>query len=719
MTIRLLTSRSELLPHLDEVRAAADAERAAFGFLPKSAYEEFAFQGRMIIAADADSGDMLGYVLYGGALPQAKVFQTWTAPEARGQRIGRRLIAEVVSRLEAFHYLSVRADVAQELDRANDFYGGLGFELLSTRPGKTRGRKINVRVRELATPSLIEMATARSDSQACLPVVLPATAKVPLYVLDLNVLFDVARRRTQAAYSGKVFGAGFENDVRLAVSAELVSELQRNTNPSAPDPILEFAASLPRLPKPPRTVQEQRINELGPIIFPERNMAGRLKTQDRSDLVHLATAIHECATGFITSEKAILKGAQLLHDRYSLQILSPEAFGMTLDAEAVESIAMRVQARGSGVRAYPLDDGDHEDAQSFLRQRNMTVSETRALLASGTATLPRRRYLVRVNDEVAAVAAWDAPRGTGGERELQIYVDESSPAASLASDYLVRRAVADVGVLPPSVLKLRTRLGQPSVRRAAFAAGFFRAKTGSLRSEVLQKVAINRAVIPETWPRLREAIRTRAGMMLPKNLPFFSSSSQPVEVENENGECITLALADLERLLSPLVLALPGRPAVVFPITQRYAEDLFSGSAQPTFLSGHEAALRSLRGYVGGTYNTVPEGGLAAFYESGTGGGRKAVTAVARVTRKYLMAKESASHLLREKAVLDDEAVKSMGRGGQVVVTEFEDLILLKRPVPLARLRTLGCVDGANYVTSRPLSHEHLVEILKAGEAHA
>jgi hypothetical protein len=96
-----------------------------------------------------------------------------------------------------------------------------------------------------------------------------------------------------------------------------------------------------------------------------------------------------------------------------------------------------------------------------------------------------------------------------------------------------------------------------------------------------------------------------------------------------------------------------------------------------------------------------------------------AVTAVARVTRKYLMAKDSASRLLSEKAVLDDETVKNMGRGAQVVVTEFEDLILLDRPVPLQHLRKLGCVDGANLVTARSLSSTDFIEILRAGASRA
>lgn len=721
MNVSLLSARNDVEPYLGQVRAAADAARSAFGFLPKSAYDEFAAQGRMIIATEASNGAMLGYILYGGAMPQGKVFQTWTAHSARGRGVGKRLISEVVRRLERLHYLSLRADVAQDLLTANEFYRALGFELITVRPARTAGRNINVRVRELATPSLIELAAVRREAGAGLPLAIPVTERAPLYVLDLNVLFDVARARTQASHSGQVFGAGFENDIRLAVSAELVVELERNTNPSAPDPILRFASSLPRLPLPPRAAHDALLQNLAPVVFPGRAGAQRLTVQDRSDLAHLATAIHESATGFITSEKAILRAAEFLRDRHGLEVLSPVTFGMTLGADATQDYAVSVSAQGAGVRAHVLQQDDYEDAKAFLTHRNLSAFEIRALLAAGTGSHPRRRHLVRVDGEVAAIAAWEAPRVVGPARRLQVYVDQGSAAASLASDYLIRRAVADVGTAPPAMLELICSPGQPTVRQAAIANGFFMTRISRSRTETLQKVAIARAIVPEAWRGLRDAVRSRSGMRLPEQFPMFCGSTQPVEVANDSGECVTIALGELERLLSPLLLVLPRRPVVVLPITQRYAEELFSGSAQPALLGGREAALRSVRGYISarGTYNIIPEGGLAAFYESGRGGGRKAVTALARVTRKYLMAKETAAESLTEKAVLEAESVKGLGRSGQVVVTEFEDLMLLRHPVRLPDLRKLGCVSGTNFVTACPLSHEHAVEIVRAGEPHA
>jgi hypothetical protein len=239
--------------------------------------------------------------------------------------------------------------------------------------------------------------------------------------------------------------------------------------------------------------------------------------------------------------------------------------------------------------------------------------------------------------------------------------------------------------------------------------------------QTLQKVAAAEAVVPDGWSSFCAAVRARAGMDLPAQMPACFSATQTLEITNESGSSVSMEVAEFERLLSPLLLIVPGRASAIFPITQRYAEELFSGSAQPSLLAGREASLRSVRGYVSGrgTYSVAPEGSLVLFYESGTGGGRQAVTAIARVTRKYLMNKRSAAEALTEKAVLEAEAVESLGRGAQVVVTEFEDLMLLKNPVRLTRLRSLGCADGANFVTARPVSHEQVVEIVKAGQPYA
>lgn len=720
VTICLLSMRSEVEPYVAQIREAADKEKDAFGFLPASAYTEFAYQGRMLIAVDVATRELAGYTVFGGALPQGRIFQTWASPKFRGQGVGRSLVAEVIRRLEDVSFLSIRADVASDLEIANQFYGELGFDVIRTRPGgKSRGRTINVRVRELATPSLLEIAADRSDSLGALSIGAPATARTPLYVLDLNVLFDVTKQRSRAQAASRVMAAAFENDVRLSISAELIKELERHTVPGKADPVLALATTLPRLPLPPRQRWDAYIRELAPILFPDRTRDGKLKVQDHSDLMHLITAIHECAVGFITSENAILKAAEYLRQQYGLDILSPEAFTPQQEADADNGII--ATAGSSRIVAGIIGEADHDDAEALLRRAHATTSQIRAILSSGTATLPRRRFLIRVDGQIRAVGSWDAPNRSINARDLLIYVDEDHPSASICAEHLIGRAMADVGASMPAILRLATPMGQSTLRRVAISHGFFQAGGNSPRVPALKKVALGRVLTPDNWSACREKIRSRSGMRLPTTPPTFIGVTHPFEISDESGQCASPPLSEIERLLSPTLIILPQRPAVVLPITQIYAEELFRGSAQPTLLSDREAVLHAVRGYISksGSYSVIKDGSIAVFYESGTGGGRSAAIAVARITRRYLMDKESASQYASQRAVLEARVIHDIGRSTQVAVSEFDNLMLFRKPVPLAKLRAIGCVDGANFVTARSLASEHLLAIVKAGEPNA
>ena len=89
--------------------------------------------------------------------------------------------------------------------------------------------------------------------------------------------------------------ASFSNFVRLAITDEFVKELESTSDPQPTDPILDLARSLPRLPTPPPLSLVQITLDLREILFPSGSTERNLRTQDQSDLVHLATAIHHKA----------------------------------------------------------------------------------------------------------------------------------------------------------------------------------------------------------------------------------------------------------------------------------------------------------------------------------------------------------------------------------------------------------------------------------------
>lgn len=719
--IRLLSQRSDVEPYVKRIREAADGEKEAFGFLPARAYDEFAYQGRMIVAVDS-AGTLAGYTLFGGTMPQGRIFQTWACPAFREHGIGRRLLTEVFQILEKSSYLSVRADVAGDLSDANAFYSKLGFEIIRTRPGgKTRGRTINVRVRELSTPSLLDLANADASGMGALSINTPSSGRAPLYVLDLNVIFDVTKQRARAPAANRVMATAFENDVRLAITAELVKELERNPRPGNDDPILQLAKTLPRLPLPPRNRAEAYIAEIAPIVFPERTRDGKLTTQDRSDLMHLVAAIHECAAGFVTSERAILRAAKSLQSRYGLDIVSPEAFCPDQGGDYGAGVRVSALSGPTTIEVRAVQDEDYADVESLMATAHASADEIRAFLSQGTASLPRRRFAVHADGKACAVASWDSPSRGSNARDLALWADESSSAAAVAVDHLLSRVMEDLDETRPSTFKMTIPSSQPTVRQTAISYGFLLARHNGPRSRTFIKLALGEIVTPDSWTKTIHTILERINIQLPQTPPQFCGLNQNIEIHDSTGKSANPILSEVERTFSPAIFILPDRPSVVLPINQMYAEELFHGSIQPSLLAKREAVLHSVRAYMGSanTQSIIREGALAIFYESGTGGGRSAATAVARISRRYLMDKASASHYATRKGVLDTRVIQGIGAGKQVCVSEFDNLMLFRKPVTLSTLRKIGCADGANFVTARAISIDHVLEIIRAGEPDA
>lgn len=719
MPAKILVARNEIEPFLDRIRKAADSERNSFGFLPISAYDEFAYQGRAIVAVDSQDNGFLGYLLYGGALPQGRVFQTYCSPKSRGQGIARAMLSEAIVRLERDGYLSVKADVASDLNVANRFYSSQGFEVIKTRAGgKTRNRTINICVRELATPSLLDLCIPGQVGHAVLKFQLPVTSTSPLYIVDLNVVFDVVKQRIRAETAAKVFAAGMENHVTLAITTELIEELERNTITGKPDPILEMVKVWPRLQSPNKVAAKPLLDDLAPLIFPDRNRLNKLTIQDKSDLLHLVAAIKECATGFITSEKAILRAAEAIRLKYGLAILSPEAFGQGFVTDQTGVSALAVTMGEALIETSSMSNEDHTLVGNFLADFHLPEATKRSATSFGTTTRPRRRMLVKNEGTVAAFASWDAPRFGTSERQLHMYVDERNPAAVSAVQHLLERACRDVGSFGPAVFRLSPLARQSSLRNGAINTGFRAYENGSPRNPKLQKACLGCVTLPEDWSSLSQTIKVHLGIGLPEDIPDFVASGQLLNVVGADGETAAISLDEFENILSPFILGLPNRPGVMLPIRASYAEDLFQGSLQPSMLDLREATLKRIRGYIGGAYNTIPERGLAVFYESMKGGGRGAAIAVARITRRYSLPKDRAKEFSKSQGVLDANVIGNMGNGQLVTITEFDSLMLFEKPVTLSWLRDIGCADGANFVTAKALSPAHLLDILRAGHPH-
>ena len=726
MKIVILWKASDVAPFVEIVRTRADAEKRTLGFFPKRVYREAAEQEKLVVVvASSDTSETYaGHLLFGGIFPLARVFQIFVDPRFRRQGIGKKLVQAIVRKSQASHYLSISARVARDLGEANAFWDQMGFKLVRTkRGGKSRGRLINIRARRLETPSLFDLldpSTTRPEPD--LRLVERLSSRAPVYVIDLNVLFDITKRRSQAELAGRILRAGFENLIRLAVADEFIAELRRSSEPSSTDPILELALQLPRLPKPRQQEIEKTLTALAGMIFPQRMAEGRLSPQDRSDLLHLATAIYHRTEGFITSEKAILRARNMLQSEYGIDIIGVAEFAQTFQPiPSQHPTVVHALPGGTEIRASDLSKGDLLAAREFLEQMYVPSQLCNDALSTEDFSATARRVLVRSGMDVIAYASWNVSHGPKHVTDVFICADEDHLVAETVVDFLINRICTDASESGPALIRLRELPGHVVTLRTALAHGFRSADRHAPRGSTLQKVSVGRPIDAESWGRMRLQLKTLVGIDLPRKMPDFESPQQPLCIGSPSGCNIEIPIRDLESLVSPVLFVFQSRDGVIVPIRRVFADDLLGASPQLSLLALPEAGLLRERAYFSSPRNLslLAEGSPMVFYESGAEGGRASAIAVARIVNTHLMLKRDVSPSVRRRGVVEATTLEHLSTSATVAATTFDNIMPFKRPVPFRRLREIGCVDRANLVTARRLSGEHLTHILRESEAYA
>lgn len=723
--IKFLTDRRKILDRLDSIVSVSNQERDALGWLPEGAYRDFAYQGQIIVAIDDFNDELAGYSIFAGALPTAKLRQTYVAPSYRRTGLGGQLVDAAVLQCQKLGYLSIKATVARDLVAANAFYEKQGFGVVAQKAGgKTRNRVLLIRVRQLDTPSLFDFTSYTGAGEPIIRLELPKSGPAPLYLLDLNVLFDVIRRPERRAVAQNVFSAALESSVRLAVSGEFLVELERSTADYGDDPMLQLARALPIVPKPNDVLLNEHFDDIARLIFPSRHELRNLTDRDRSDITHIATAVVENVAGFITSEKAILKKSLDIREKYSIDIVSPTAFGADEHNSTGGTLEISVVDREQMITSRAVLESDQQSLHAFASRLGVAAGEKRAAYAQGTSTSPRSRVIVLEGETIIAFASWQVGAKDEASAQIHLFVDDQAESGELAADHLIDLACRAISVSAPSIVWLRIDTHRALVRNRAMHFGFQPSGKRGADHQRLQKVALGQVVFPEKWSDTSKMLSSSFGLNLPMEAPSFDEKSSELEVEAAGGFKASIRIEALEDFLAPSLLALAGRPAIIVPIWPRYVEALFQGSAQPALFAGRRAGLSPQKCYLSdpASIKLLPEHGLIVFYESGgpeRHKGRSAAVAIGRIQRRYLATEEAALGLAQIRGVLSQEEVRSASKNGSICVTEFDNLMRFRSPVPLATLKKMGCADGANLVTGKRLETAALLKLIEAGAPHA
>jgi GNAT superfamily N-acetyltransferase/predicted nucleic acid-binding protein len=724
--ITLKTDPSEVCAFVGEVCRAADSDRAALGFLTRAAFLDAAAQGKLWVAVVAIKGVPVyaGHILFGRAFPVLRIFQIFVPRPFRRRGVGSALLRQLIQEGESLNYLLVNAKVAGDLE-ANEFWSAQGFSVVRTLAGTgARGRQILLRERRLGTPSLfdlLEASTAPTDHD--LRLVDRLYTRVPVYVLDVNVLLDLLKSRERSDDVRRIVSAAMAGAVSLYAAPELLQELRKSTPKTGDDPVLQFATTLPRFPVPPEVERQRFFLELAAMVFPEKLRQKRMRARDRSDLMHLVTAVHNKAAGFVTSEKAILRCQKAVWEKFGLEVV-----GVTELAEALSPPEWNrhyelraTQSTGTEICSTTLLEDERSEVERFLASGGLDDGAIGDALAPGYAGSPRRRFVIKVSGRVCGYAAWDAPQPISSRIDAFVTAGDVEPAIESGLQSALLSLMKDSSQRGATLVRICAAPRSSTLRQVAMSAGF-RPVAGSEQpdSEWLQKVCLGQVVWEGSWDSARQQLLSRAKVGLPQVIPQYAGPNTSVSVASPQGASLRLPLHELEELIGPSLLVLRGRPGAIVPIRRSYAAQLLGSSPQNHLFPKYEASLLSRRAYLSGTRAltaTVP-GTVLLFYESQRGGGRGAVIACARSVENSLSPTRELPPSIKARGVLEDRAIERIGASGTTGITLFDTIFQFSKPVPLDRLRELGFVDPTNLVTSRKISHEQLQSILKEGMPH-
>ena len=710
---RVHTAPTSVTAFLGGVVQAADSDRDALGFFSRSVYSDYCRKGQLFVATVQASGEDVyaAHLLFDLRFPKAHVLQIYVSKECRGQRIGRVLLDTLKSQLTDVQFISIHARVAEDLKAANTFWEAQGFYAQRVAlGGASRNRMIVVRVHELNTPQLFASSGISAADPLGLDVVKGGTK--PLYLLDLNVLFDLGPRRPRHELAMNVFRAQRMQACSLAVSTEIETELGRTTHDGKTDPMLSFAATLAKFPTPPDTEWNRLSPVLAELIFPERNASGSLTENDKSDLKHLATAIHHGLPGLITSDGRILDRAPELRRLFGVDAISPELFQVEPDhLSCAESHEAHTDNVIDVQKASPDDTAAIQDLLRDLGVDTATqVNEWAATEANSSACL---RQVARCNGSVVGYLVWPASF-RGFEIQARAAVAEDQQGAYEAAQSLLRHLM---GLVNPGEIG-RIRLTCPS-RQAILreVAGLFGYTASSTMPNDLQKIVAKQRLTGKYWVSGRNSLAVVSGLGLPEAPPEFRHVDQQVPITRPDGQRVLVSLFRLETLLAPMLLCITGREGVMVPIRKQFEEHLLAESPQASFLPRSKAQLTPQRHYLSDkkTLKNFIRGDLIFFYEPVKNKGVGAVIAVGRVLRAYLREESAMQADDLSPSVLDSNHLSIIGTSKTKTITVFDNVLRLSRPVPMRDLQAINCGKPHQLITSQRLSAEQVQVILEKG----
>lgn len=698
MEYAILKHFDQVSDYVTQVSAIADQNKATFGFLSASAYEQMASKGQLWVVIDK-AKELKGYLMFGGTMPTLKVFQVYACKSVRGDGIGKKLIDALKDYAKEKYYHSIVARVASDLP-ANNFWENRGFSIYrQVKGGETTKRTINIRGYSLDDNDLF--GSLAKESRGVQPI--GPVLERPIYALDLNLLLDVFKARPGYQKVIKIMQVGFQGEFSICITPEFKKELERQSINFSDDPVLRLAEVFPEL----KTDDDiSGVSEsLRSIVFPSRTSNRKSAQNDESDLAHLAYCISAGIGGFITREKALLRVCSEIKDKYNVAILSPDE--LILEDNESSDISTPLNSDFSLTASLITDE-----IRSFLDGFSAPSAITSMLTSASPIKDATSVYEARLDGHLFGVYFSQKPIKTTNSALAALYIDENCPKSIAAIDHFLETALRYKSGFSYR-LDLYIGKGQNLTEETLLKKGFFKS------DDHFVKIISNLFLEAKNWVRFAKDVKSFCGFSIPEKLPSkkelqntgvcFTDSRNKVEV---------FSWFDFETVIGPRFIINPDRDCILVPIRENFANGLIGNTKnQLSLLSSHDKTLLLEKAYFRSPVKAsiFKKGGIIAFYVSGSKSIQE-VIGFARITYSDVIKIDEATIKVDRQGVLSRrELSEIVDNNGKIHVFTFDNFLEFDRRVSFLRAKNLGLISNANLVSPEKINFEKLKVLI--GEA--
>jgi len=552
---------------LAEVFRLYRSQSGTLGFLPRGAFEEFARDGRILVAIR--DRRLLGYLAYRVSGHDSVVVHLCVRDEDRRQGVASTLINELIC--ESADVRSIRLSCRAEY-AANALWPRFGFTCIDERPGRgSDGGRLFTWARHMTggAPPLLKLAWERERQNR------------KTVVLDANVFFDLDDRSECAEESRSLLADWLESAIVLCVTAECRNEIARQSDEEKRRRAQQRLAAFQMLEATPAEVDTVTSNL-------ERCLPPCGTASDESDRRQLAHSIASGADFFVTRDALLLDHSDAIRRSASICVIRPCELVVQLHSESLPSAY--APARLAGTRISVRRATQESDFLPFQRfgcgeSKAAWVARFRQVLSNPTRFDAR---LVQTDDDRPRVLCC-----LDGEQGGVTRIVALRALSHALTPTIVRRVLGDV---LENAQKARVAYvecddaGDPIVDAALGDVGFVQAGDRLVK-------ATSQAVV--AYAGVREQMQA-----------CFRRSDLPIPNE----------AAELEFRYWPLKVLKAGIKSYIVPIKPHWASGLFDTRLASLDLFGVDIrpALALENVYFSGSAVRLPRGARVLWYVSGT-----------------------------------------------------------------------------------------------------